>query len=69
MSESNALRKGCKLGFEHAREHPEQSLGDYLAAIDDFQEQLSATPSWKLRLLTGKGTWLDRFRLKYGSSQ
>ena len=61
---SGALREGCKIGFTQARENPDQSLDEFMEAIDGLQTQLEKLPSWKLRLLSGDGNVLDRFRLR-----
>lgn len=51
---TEALRKGCKLGFEHAREHPEQTLERWLHDIDHYMEQLGKLSDEDLKKLAGE---------------
>lgn len=62
---TEALHAGVKMGFTQAREHPEQTLDEFMQQITDFSGQLHALPDWKLRLLAGKGTFLDSTRLRF----
>ena len=63
MTLSEATTKGLEMGFTQARNHPEQTLEEFMQQVTVFRGQVKALPDWKLRLLAGKGTFFDRARM------
>jgi len=67
-SGQRAVRQAAIAGFNEARCHPDMTLDEFIAEIDSLQKQLRELPMWRLRLLCGEETWLDRIRLRRGQS-